>query len=187
VPEAPAYFDTSLGELCERLAAESAPGAGSAAAVVAAMAASLTAKVAGRSRGTWTEAPGVLAQAGALATRCAELARLDAEAFGTALAALEEGVAVEGPLERAAAVLLEIGEVAADVAVLAARAAEHGDGTFRGDAASAAALAEAAARASEALIATNLTVAETDERLARARSLTGVAADAARRALSAGP
>lgn len=135
----------------------------------------------GRS-GRGRDGRGVLAQASALAARCAELAQRDAEAFGTALAALEEGVAVAAPLDRAAGVLLAIGEVASDVAVLAARTAEPGDGTFRGDAASAAVLAEAAARAAEALIAANLTVAEADDRLVRARALARLSSDAARRA-----
>jgi Formiminotransferase-cyclodeaminase len=94
---------------------------------------------------------------------------------------------VEPPLLRAAGVLLQLGEAVADVAVLAARVAEHGEGTFRGDAASAAVLAEAAARAAETLVRGNLTVTPTDERLARAHLLTETAAAAARRAVDSGP
>jgi formiminotetrahydrofolate cyclodeaminase len=187
MPEPSSYLDLRVGELCERLAAEAAPGGGSAAAVAATMAASLTAKAARRSLGSWAEAAGVLAQSHVLGSRCAELARLDSEAFGVALAALEEGRAVEAPLQRAAAVLLELAETAADVAALAAQTAENGDGTFRGDAASAAVLAAAATLAAEALVAANLTVTESDARLAKAHSLAETAAAAALRALAAGP
>jgi formiminotetrahydrofolate cyclodeaminase len=182
-----AYLELRLEELCRRLASEGAPGAGSAAAVAGALAASLVAKAARRSVGSWPEASGVVAQAQALAARCAELAALDAEAFDEALAALDAGAGVEPPLLRAAGVLLQLGEVAADVAVLAARAAEHGEGTFRGDATSAAVLAEAAARAAETLVRGNLTVTPTDERLTRAHLLTETAAAATRRALDSGP
>ena len=182
-----AYLELRLDELCERLASEAAPGAGSAVALTGAFAASLAAKAAKRSVTSWPEAPGVVAQARILAARCAELARLDAEAFGEALAALDAGSGVEAPLDRAVAVLLQLGETAADVAVLAARTAEHCEGTFRGDTASAAVLAEAAARAAEALVRGNLTVTPEDPRLARARSLTETAAAAARRALDAEP
>ncbi len=183
----PSFLDARLGELCDRLASDSAPGGGSAAAVTATMAASLAAKAARRSVGSWPDAPGVLAQARVLASRCAELARLDAEAFAAALAALEERTAVEPPLARTAEVLLEVGEAAVDVGLLAAQTAELGDGAFRGDAVCAAVLAEAAARAAEALVAVNLTVSEGDDRLARARSHTEAAAAAARRALASGP
>jgi methenyltetrahydrofolate cyclohydrolase len=181
------YLDVSLAELCELLASETAPGGGTAAAVAATMAASLTAKAARRSLDSWAEASGVLAQATVLGARCAELARLDADAFGVALAALEQGEAVEVPLEHAAAVLLELAETAADVSVLAARTAENGDGTFRGDAASAAVLAAAATLAAEGLVAANLTVTGSDARLVRAHSLAEAAAAAALRALRAGP
>jgi formiminotetrahydrofolate cyclodeaminase len=182
-----AYLQLRLDELCEQLASEAAPGAGSAAALTGAFAASLVAKAAKRSANSWSDAPGIAAQAHTLAARCAELARLDAEAFDAALAALKAGADVEAPLEWSIDVLLRLGEAAADVAVLAARTAERSEGTFRGDAASAAVLAEASARAAEALVQGNLTVTATDKRLARARDLTEAAADAARRALDSGP
>jgi formiminotetrahydrofolate cyclodeaminase len=181
------YLDLPVGELCELLASETAPGGGSAAAVAATMAASLTIKAARRSLDSWTEAPGVLAQARALEARCAELARVDADAFAVALAALEKGEAVEAPLDRAASVLLDLAETAADIATLAARTAEKGDGTFRGDAASATVLAAAATLAAEALISGNLTVTRSDARLTKAHLLAEGAAAAALRALAAGP
>jgi formiminotetrahydrofolate cyclodeaminase len=185
--EAAAYDALRVDELCEQLASDRAPGAGSAAAVTGALAASLVVKAAKRSDGSWAEAAGVVAQAHLHATRCIELAARGADAFDEALLALAAGAGVELPLERAADVLLELCDVAADVAVLAARTAEQGDGTFRADAASASVLAEGVARAAEALIRANLTVTASDHRLVRARSLTEVAADARRRALDAGP
>ncbi len=151
------------------------------------MAASLVAKVARCSLDSWAEAAGALAQSDVLQARCVELAGRDAEAFGTALAALAEGVSVEAPLARAAAVALEIGEVAADVALLAARAAEQGEGSFRADAASAAALAEGSAGAAAALVASNLTVTEGDQRLEQALRYVDTARFAAKRAFGAGP
>jgi formiminotetrahydrofolate cyclodeaminase len=187
MPQPSSYLELPLGELCDLLAADAAPGGGSAAAVAATMAASLTAKAARRSLDSWAEARGVLAQARVLGDRCAELARLDADVFGLALAALERSEAVELPLERAAGVLLELAETAADVAVLAARAAENGDGTFRGDAACGAVLAAAATLSAEALVAANLTVTKSDPRLAKAHALAEEAAAAALRALAAGP
>ncbi len=177
----------SVGELCERLAGERAPGAGSAAAVTGALAASLVAKAAKRSVGSWPDAAGVVAQARKLEARCAELARLDADAFEEALAALEANAGIDLPLARAVDVLLELCEAAADVALLASRTAEHGDGTFRCDAASAAVLAEGVARAAGALVRANLTVIASDPRLGRARSLAETAAESARRAVDAGP
>jgi formiminotetrahydrofolate cyclodeaminase len=182
-----AYAALRLDEFCERLASDRAPGAGSAAAVAGALAASLVVKAAKRSAGSWTEAAGVVAQARLHTTRCIELAASDAEAFDEALSALAAVAWVERPLERATDVLLELCDVAADIAVLAARTAAQGDGTFRADAASATVLAEGVARAAEALVRANLTVTASDARLARARSLTEVAADARRRALDAGP
>jgi formiminotetrahydrofolate cyclodeaminase len=186
VSEPASYLDLTLGELCEQLATEAAPGGGSTAALVATMAAALTAKAA-RSAESWGEAPTVIARADSLGARCAELAKLDAEVFEEALAALETGEAVAAPLRRTTEVLLELAETAAEVAALAARTAERGGGTFRGDAASAAVLAAAATLAAEALVATNLTVTDSDARLRRAHSLAEDAAASALRALRAGP
>jgi len=82
---------------------------------------------------------------------------------------------------------LAIAETAADVASLAALAAELGEGTFRGDAAAAAVLAHAGARAAAHLVAINLGIGEDDERLRRARLAEEAAAADAARALGAGP
>jgi formiminotetrahydrofolate cyclodeaminase len=180
----PSYLDLTVRELCALLATQPSPGGGSAAGLVATMAAALIAKAAQHSE-AWGEAPTVIARADSLGERCAELARLDAEAFATALDALEKGEGVAGPLRRTTDVLLELAETAADVADLAARTAERCDGGFSGDAASGAVLAAAAALAAESLVSTNLTVTDSDERMRRAHTLAEDAAAAALRALKA--
>ena len=129
----------------------------------------------------------MIARVDFLGARCAELAKLDAQVFEEALAALETGVGVAAPLRRTTDVLLELAETAAEVAALAARTAERGDARFRGDAASAAVLAAAATLTAEALVAVNLTVTDSDARLQTAHSLAEDAAASALRALKAGP
>jgi formiminotetrahydrofolate cyclodeaminase len=196
------YLGSPLGAFLEGLAAEGrAPGGGSAAAVTVAFAAGLVAMVARESRGTWDEAGGVAAQALNLQDRAAPLASDDAAAWDEALEALAASVessagegngagarsdlALEQKLERAAAVPLEIAELGADVAALAAYAAELGDAAFRADAAAAAALAAGGARAAAHLVEVNLGMREGDERLARARASERAAAEAVDRLLQA--
>ncbi len=153
--------------------------------------------VARSSRESWDDAPGVAAQALAIQDRAAPLARSDGEAWETALAALHNAgnseadgngarrdFDLEQKLELAAAVPLEIAELGADVASLAALAGELGDGAFRADAAAAAALAAGGARAAAHLVEVNLGVREGDERLARARASEQAAAEAVERLLA---
>jgi formiminotetrahydrofolate cyclodeaminase len=186
-----AFLDLELREFLVRLGApEQGPGGGTAAALTVAVAAGLVAMVARRSRDSWSEAAGVAAQALAVQERIAPLAEADAEAWAAALEALDAGRGddeLERLLADAVEIPLRIGEAAADVATMAALAAEMGDGTFRGDATAAALLAEAAARAAGALVSVNLTVTEKDERFLRARRSEQLAAEAATRALDAGP
>jgi methenyltetrahydrofolate cyclohydrolase len=175
-----------------------APGGGSAAALTVAFAAGLVVMVARASRESWDDAPGIAAQALALQDRAAPLARADAEAWDDALLALREAGGGDGSgngkrrnreleqkLERAAAVPLEIAELGADTAQLAAFVAEFGDGVFRADAAAAAALAAGGARAAAHLVEVNLGVLEGDERLVRARASEQAATEAAGRLLAA--
>jgi methenyltetrahydrofolate cyclohydrolase len=186
------YLDLKLGDFLERLGGvESAPGSGSASALTVAFAAGLVAMVARQSADSWDDSAGIAAQALALQARAAPLALADAYVWAQALDALEavraeEATAnggLEAKLDLSAAVPLEIAETAADTASLAALAAELGDGTYRSDAAAAAVLAAAGARAAAHLVAVNLTVQEGDTRLVRARASEQVAADAAARAL----
>jgi methenyltetrahydrofolate cyclohydrolase len=189
VPEA--FLDLDLRDFLARLGApEQGPGGGTAAALTVAVAAGLVAMVARRSRESWSEAGGVAAQAVAVQERVAPLAEADAEAWAAALEALAAGRGddeLERMLADAVEIPLRIGEAAADVASLAALAAEMGEGTFRGDAAAAALLAEAAARAAGTLVSLNLTVTEKDERFLRARRSEELAGEAVTRALDAGP
>ena len=186
-----AYLDLRLGDFLERLGTgKPAPGSGSASALTVAFAAGLVAMVARRSDG-WEDSPGIAAQALALQARAAPLALTDAQVWEQALDALaaagDDRATPNGELEEkldlSAAVPLQIAETAADTASLAALAAELGEGTYRPDAAAAAVLAAAGARAAAHLVAVNLTVQEGDARLARARASEQVAADAAARAL----
>ena len=128
----PSLSATSVDALLDALASdEPLPASGTAAALVAAMAAGLVSKVARVSR-EWEDGQGVAAQARALRVRLALLATADTEAYGAALAAMrlprrlpqEQRDAILGrSLERAADVPLAIADAAADVAELAAAAA----------------------------------------------------------------
>ena len=191
------FLDLRVGELLDAIAERTpAPAGGSVAALVVAMAAALAAMAARFSNEHWDGAAGAVAQAEALRSRAAPLARADAEAYEAALAALrrprEGDQAVRDEvlgraLAGAAAVPLEIASIAADVATLAAELAERGNPNLRGDAAAGAALAAAAAAAAANLVAINLALTEEDERVRGARADARAAAEAARRALEPRP
>ncbi len=147
------------------------------AAQVAELAASLAAAVADQSRERWEEAGGARSQAQALARRAAELGPRGGRAYAEARRALasraREPSAASSPqdqarrnwrlgyaVEHAADAPLELAATAADIAklaeVIAARAADD----VRTDAAVAAMLAAAVARAASRLVAINLAVGE---------------------------
>jgi methenyltetrahydrofolate cyclohydrolase len=183
----------SLSTFLENLAGEDpAPAGGSAAAIVVTMAAGLCAKVA-RASPDWPEARSAVAQAEQLRRRTASLAQSDAEAYEEALAALHlpnelelevRNMALGQVLARAAEIPLVIAEAAADAASLAALVADRGTADRRGDAITAALLAEAAARAAAALVAENLTMTPDDGRIIRARAVAEAASTSAREALA---
>jgi hypothetical protein len=135
-----------------------------------------------RSRGSWDEAAGVAAQASVLRARSVELAGEVADVFTTAASALELRADVEEPLRRSIEPLLAIADAASDIARLAAFTAPRCEGLVRADAASAAVLAESAARVAVMLVASNLAVSPGDERLLRAERAAADAGDAAREA-----
>ena len=112
--------------------------------------------------------------------------RLVAELHATTGGDLEKrNDALERKLDDAAAVPILIADTGADAASLAELAADRGEGAYRADAAVAAVLAAAGARAASHLVRVNLGVREGDARLARARRSADAAADAAARALDA--
>jgi len=146
------------------------------------------------SRDSWEDAGGVVAQARAICERAIVLAQTDGKVWEDALSALHDAQSeeerdarrdfqLEQKLEDAAAVPLEIAELGADAAALAALAGERGEETYRGDASAAAALAAGGARAAAHLVQVNLGVRPDDPRLARARASEQAACDAADRLL----
>jgi methenyltetrahydrofolate cyclohydrolase len=168
-----------IDTLLDALASEQpAPAAGSAAALVGAIAAALCAKVA-----LLSEDGGSTAQAAALCRRLTALADEDAHLYMTALSELErrdDDFTLGRALEQAADAPLRIAEACADVAVLAAALAEHGASERQADARSAAALAAGAAHAAAVLVEVNLGVSDDDERLQLAQRLCARADAAAR-------
>lgn len=188
------YLDLTPRELLERLAGDGpSVGGGSVAALAVTLSAGLVRMVCRRSRESWSDAAGIGAQAKELQARAEPLAQADAEAWEGALAALggaaagNGGADLERKLALSAEIPVQIAETGADVAALAALAAEMGNGTYRGDAAAAAVLAEAGARVAANLVRINLGTREGDERLLRALRSLEAAKAAAERALDAGP
>ncbi|MDX6450405.1 MAG: methenyltetrahydrofolate cyclohydrolase [Gaiellaceae bacterium] len=168
-----------IDALLDALASDQpAPGGGSAAALVGAMAAALCAKVA-----LLSEDGGSTAQAAALCRKLTALAEEDARLFKTALSELElrdDDFKLGRALEQAADAPLRIAEACADVAALASALAGHGAPALQADARSAAALAAGAARASAVLVEVNLGASGTDERVQLAQRLSEQADAAAR-------
>jgi formiminotetrahydrofolate cyclodeaminase len=130
------------------------------------------------------------AQAESLGTRARALATADAEAYAAAAAQLAlragDDFVLGRALEDAADVLLEIVDAAVDLAELAAVVADGCEPQLRADAAAAATIADASARAAAHLVEINLAVTPGDERARRARVSVEASAAAVERAL-AGP
>ena len=179
-------------ELAAGVPGQDVSGGGALAARVVALSAGVVASVA-RASGDWNQAAGAAAQAERLRARAAALGAANTAAFEHALATLAlpdrlepeaRSVAIADALTRAAELPERIAAVAADVALLAAHAAEAAEPALRVDAAVAAALADGAARGAVQLVEVNLTTTAGDERLLRARALAATAGDAAARALA---
>ena len=186
-------LERQLGDFLDDLESpDPMTASGPAAAVTAAMAASLVAMVARSSTG-WSDAAGTAAQASRLRARLIPLALADALAYADALEALREVTSgrerhadLGAKLDRAAELPLAIAAAAADVAELAAVAAERGDGGVRTDAIAAAALAEGAVVAAFRLVELNLRTTPGDDRSLHGEELVAAAAAARERALAAG-
>jgi formiminotetrahydrofolate cyclodeaminase len=154
--------DLTLADFLDAVAARtSAPGGGAAAGTAAALAAALVAMALRFGEpGPATEQ--LVAQAEELRRRAAPLADDDAAAYGDylrAVRAARDGSgtedAVTAALSTAAEVPARIAEVALEVAELASRVLGDGNPRLRGDAATGAMLAAAAARAAALLVAEN--------------------------------
>ena len=190
------FLESDVQGLLDEIAAETpAPGGGSVAALVVAMAAGLVAMAGRFSKEHWAGAGDTVGRAGELREHVAPLAQADAAAYEEVLTALRlpkdlepevRNQAIANALSRAADIPLLIAEAAADVAELGALAAERGNPNLRADAVAATIFAGAAARAAANLVRVNLGTMEDDSRTARADQLVDAAAAATSRALAAG-
>jgi formiminotetrahydrofolate cyclodeaminase len=163
------------------------PAGGSAAAVATTMAAGLVRLVA-RVSDHWEDGPGIAAQASALGDRALSLADDDHRVYARAMAELAapgRDATLGTALRRAAEVPLQIAETAADIAALAALAAQEGSDTVRADAWAAAALAEAATVSAAQLVHVNLATRRDDELVSRAEEASRAASCARELALAA--
>jgi formiminotetrahydrofolate cyclodeaminase len=164
-PSTPEIVDERLGDLLDSFAARTAaPGGGSAAGVVLAVAAALCA-MAARFSSRLVSAGEIASTSDRLRQRAIQLADDDSRAYiavlearrlsaGTDPALREEVLATA--MAQAVAVPLEISEIGAEVARLATEVASGGNPNVLGDALTAVLLAEAAAAAAATLVEINL-------------------------------
>lgn len=170
------FLDASVKELLDAVPARtSAPGGGSVAALVLALAAGLTAMAARFASDDWARRAEIVGRAEELRARAEPLADADARAYGAFMAArTDENV------ERIVAIPFELAEIAGEVAELAVAVAAEGNPNVSGDAAAGADLAAAVAAISARLVEINARAG--DERAAEARRHAARAASAAGRA-----
>jgi formiminotetrahydrofolate cyclodeaminase len=187
------FLAAPLGDFIDDLAAEEAPGGGSAAAVAVTMAAALVLQVARASKDHWPEAGGAIGQAEAFRARVAPLAQADAEVYRDALTILRRreelseryrDQALRDALEKSVEIPIRIVEAGCDLACLAELLVANGNPELRADAAAACVLAEGGARAAALFVETNLGATADDARVRHVRSLVETASDAAKRALA---
>ena len=174
--------------MLDRLAASTpAPGAGSASAVVCALAAGLVEMAAGFG-GDGLDAAGE--RATQLRARALELAETELSAYQQVLVALrlpqtdpERSQRIAQARSEASQPPLEIAAIGAELAELAMRTLGACSRHLVGDVAAAAVFAEAGCRASSRLVEINLSGADDDSRLRRAAELARQAAAAREQAL----
>lgn len=179
----PDYLQMPLDQFLDSVASgEPAPGGGSMAAVVVALAAGLSAMVARFSCEEDPNANRLAERAENLRRKVGPLARADAEAYGRVLSAYrlpreqeDRKERVQTALSKAADVPLSIAEVGAGVAELATHLLEKGNPNLKGDAVTAILLAEAGVCAAVRLVRIN--TPDEDDRLRRAKKLASTAAD----------
>lgn len=171
------------------------PGGGGAAAVTAALAAGLVAMAARFSAAQLPAAADLAEQADRLRGRAGALADRDAAAYRAVLDACRRPNGDDGggrrewigaALHEATDTPLEIAEIAARVAELAADLAAAGNPNLRGDATVAAHLAEASARAAAALVGINMALGDLPGELSERAASAVAAAQAATARVSAG-
>ncbi len=173
----------TLDEFLDGLAARTpTPGGGGAAAVTGAMAAGLVAMAA---RFSVARLPGALElaeQADELRRRAADLAEADAVAYTAVLDARRQGGDLREALGGAAVVPLEIAEIGARVAQMAAQVASAGNPNLRGDAVTGMLLAAASARSAACLVDINVGLGGLEPELSRraAQAVTDACAAAER-------
>ncbi len=178
-----------LGELAS---AAPAPSGGGAAALSVALGASLCAMTARLSeRRLGSTAAALTTDANRICGQAASLIQADAEAYALVISAKRSPAgddpggrerAVAAALSGATDVPMQIAELGARTAGLAARLAADGNPVLRGDAIAAAALAAAGAQAAVTLVSINLAGADNDDRPARASSLLADALHSAQQA-----
>jgi formiminotetrahydrofolate cyclodeaminase len=164
------FLDQPVRGFLDQVAARTpAPGGGGAAAVTAALAAALAAMTARFSAERLPEAGDLAARADELRDRVAGLADADAVAYGAVLAAYTlprddatRSGRVRDALRGAAAVPLEVAEIAAEVAEIGAALAAAGNPNLLGDAITAAQLAAASARSAASLVQINVGDGDTE-------------------------
>lgn len=146
---------------------EPGPSAGAVAAVTTAMAASLVEMAARLSTSQLTDAGQIAEHAAELHRHAASLAEEDASAYDSALSALRAGNAerIQETLTAATKTPLAIAAIGVEVANIAAQLTETGNPAVRGDAMSAAILAEAVVRCCAELVRTNVEAGELDDAL----------------------
>ena len=167
------FLDVGLKEFLDAVPARTpAPGGGAVAAVVASLAAGLTAMAARFAPDDWERRAEVVGRAEELRARVEPLADADAEAYGAFMA--ERSAA---SVERIIAIPFELAEIAGEVAELAALVASEGNPNVSGDASAGADLAAAVASVAARLVAIN--AAQGDERVGAARAVADGAARAA--------
>lgn len=172
-------LDLTVRDLLDVMAARTpAPGGGGAAALATAMAAALAGMASRFGDGA------AATRSDDLRHRAAVLADADAVAYGAFLTAVRlphddpgRPTAVAEARRDAVGVPAEIGEIAAEVAELAAGLARHGNPQLRGDAVAAVRIAAAAAGTAAELVAANVHGEEGVADLERVRLLATAARD----------
>jgi len=178
-PRGPAtsYLDEDLGTFLGLVADRApAPGGGAVAAVSLSLAAALVTMAARFTAAAGDPDPPVAVQAERLRLRAAELADIDAAAYGSVIAAYARSPAVDrdsrrdrirSALQGATEIPLELTEIGAQITVLAASLVEHGNPNLRGDARTALLLAQSSVRSAAALVGINVAAGRLDHELVR--------------------